>query len=75
MLIITYLKSEYIEKYQLELCSKYDREHDFDVLLVQVEHCRKLRWMCRKHSNDVMGQVEIPGKATIFVARHDCHVV
>ena len=28
-----YLQSEYIEKYQSELCSKYDREYDFDVLL------------------------------------------
>ena len=31
--------------------------------------CRKLRWKCRKHSNDVARQVEIPGKSTVFVAR------
>ena len=24
-------------------------------------HCRKLRWICRKHSNDVARQVETPG--------------
>ena len=27
------LQSEYVEKYQFELCSKYDREYDFDVIL------------------------------------------
>ena len=31
--IIIYLQSECIEKYQFELCSKYDREHGFDVIL------------------------------------------
>ena len=50
-------------KYQL--CSKYDRE---------VVLCRKLRWICRKHSNHVVQQVGTPGKATIFVARHNFHV-
>ena len=30
--IIVYLQSECIEKYQVELCSKYDRKHDFDVI-------------------------------------------
>ena len=30
---ILYLQSECIEKYQFELCSKYDREYDFDVIL------------------------------------------
>ena len=30
-LFIIYLQSECIEKHYLELCSKYDREHDFDV--------------------------------------------
>ena len=24
--------------------------------------CRKLRWICRKHSNDVARQAEIPGE-------------
>ena len=32
-LLIIYLQSECIEKYQIELCSKHDREHDFDVTL------------------------------------------
>ena len=27
-----YLQSECIERYQVELCSTYDREHDFDVI-------------------------------------------
>ena len=31
--IIIYLQTECIEKYQLELCSKYDREYGFDVIL------------------------------------------
>ena len=35
--IIIYLQSDCIEKHQFRLCSKYDREHDFDVIL------------CRKH--------------------------
>ena len=30
---ILYLKSKYIEKYRFELCSKCDREHEFDVIL------------------------------------------
>ena len=30
---IIYLKSKWIEKYQIELCSKYNREHDFDGIL------------------------------------------
>ena len=47
-----YLQSECIEKYQFELFSKYDREHGFDVILQQVVRCHKLRWICRKHSND-----------------------
>ena len=49
------------------LCSKYDREHDFDVILGLVVLCRKLRWICHKHSNDVVRQVEIPGKSTFFL--------
>ena len=71
MTIIVYLQSECIEKYQFELCSKYDREHDFDVILRWVVPCRKLRWICRKHSNAVVWQVETQSKLTIFVARHD----
>ena len=76
-----YLQSEYIEKYQYERCSKYDREHNFDVTLGSVVPSRKLRWICRKNSNDLVRQVEIPGKSTIlscdkfiFVARHNFHV-
>ena len=30
--IIIYPQNECIEKYQSELCSKYDREYDFDVI-------------------------------------------
>ena len=30
---IIYLQSECIEKYQFELCSKYDREYGVDVIL------------------------------------------
>ena len=59
------------KKYQFELCSKHDREHDFDVILRWVVPCRKLRWICRKHSNAVVWQVETQSKLTIFVARHD----
>ena len=29
--ILIYLQSEYIEKYQVELCSKCDREYNFDM--------------------------------------------
>ena len=32
--------------------------------------CRKLRWICRKHANDVARQVETPSKKTTFAARH-----
>ena len=46
---------------------QYDREHDYDVILEEVVPCRKLRWICRKHSNDVVRQIETPGKSTIFV--------
>ena len=37
-------------------------------------YCRKLRWICRKHSDDVARQVETPSKRTIFVARHNFNV-
>ena len=30
---IKYLQNECIEKYQVQLCSKYDRENGFDVIL------------------------------------------
>ena len=30
---IIYLKNECTEEYQFELCSKYDREYGFDVIL------------------------------------------
>ena len=63
-----------IEKYQFELCSKYDKENDLDAILGYVVHCRKPRWICRKHSNDVARQVETPSKSTIFVVRHDFYV-
>ena len=36
--------------------------------------CRTLKWICRKLSNDVARQVEMPVKSTIFVARHNFHV-
>ena len=32
-MLIIYLQSECIEKYQFELCSKYDREYGFDAIL------------------------------------------
>ena len=54
------LQSECIEKYQVELCSRLDREHDFDVILEWVSLCRKPRCICCKHSEDV--------------ARHNFHV-
>ena len=31
--LLLLLQSECIEKYLLELCSKYDREYDFDVII------------------------------------------
>ena len=55
--------------YQVELCSKYDREHDFDVMLGYIVICRKLRWICHKHSNNVVRQVETPGEATLLSCR------
>ena len=36
--IIIYLKNECIEKYQFELCSKYDREYGFDVIHNKEDH-------------------------------------
>ena len=53
---IIYLQSERIEKYRFELCSKYDTEHDFDVILEHAVPCRKLRWICCRRSNDVVRQ-------------------
>ena len=52
-----------------KICSRHDGEHDFDLILGSVVPCRKLRQICRKHSNDVVRQVEVPGKPTIFVVR------
>ena len=56
-------------------------KYDFDIILGQVVLCRKLRWICRKHSNDVARQAETPSKRTIFFARqiyvvprHNFHV-
>ena len=72
-----------IEKRQVELSSEDYREYDFNVILGLIVFCRKLRWMCRKHSKDLARQLETPGKAIIFVARqiypvapwpHDFHV-
>ena len=36
--------------------------------------CRKLRWICRNLLNDVVRQVEVPKKSTIFVAQQICFV-
>ena len=58
---------ECIEKYQFELCSKYDREYSFEVILGKVV-------LCRKHSNDVARQVGTLSKRTIFVARCNFYV-
>ena len=56
----------------LSICSKYDREYDFDIILGQVVLCCKLRWICRKHSNDAARQVETPITMTIYlVSRHN----
>ena len=44
--------------------SKYDREHDIDIILGSVLPCRKLKLMCRKNSNDVVRQVDISCKLT-----------
>ena len=48
-----------------------------DVIIRQVINvpCRKLRWICHKHSDDVARQVETPGKRIIFVARQISFVV
>ena len=69
------------KKYQVVLCSKYDREHNFDVILRLAVPCRRLKWACCKHANDVGRQFETPGKWTIivarqiyFVVRHNFHV-
>ena len=64
------------EKYQFKLCPKYNRERDFDVIIWSVVPCRKLRWICRKRSNDVARQVEIPVsqqfcRATNLFSSHD----
>ena len=55
-------------------CVQNDREYGFDVVLGQVVLCRKLRWICRKRSNDVARQIETTSKRTIFIARHNFHV-
>ena len=47
-----------MEMCQAKLCSKYDRELDFDFILGYVVLCRKLTWICHKHSNNVARQVE-----------------
>ena len=62
------------QKSQVDLSSKYDREHNFDVILGQVVPCREVSWICPMHSNNVALQVEIPSKATIFIACHNFHV-
>ena len=64
-----YLQSECIEKYQFELCSKYDREYRFDAILGKDVLCRKLRLICCKHSNNVARKVETLSKRTIYVVR------
>ena len=55
-IIIIFRKSEYIEKYQFELCAKYDREHNFDIIPGYIIPCCK---------------VETPDKPTIFVGRQN----
>ena len=56
IIIIIYRQSECIDKYQIKLCSKYNREYDFDVILRQVIPWCKLRWMPQT-CNDVVWQV------------------
>ena len=53
----------------MEVCSKYDGEHEFDFILGYVILCLKLRWICREHSNYVVRQVETSCRATISVGR------
>ena len=43
--IIIYRQIECIDKDQIELCSTYVREYDFDVIFGQFVPWRKLRWM------------------------------
>ena len=68
------LRGECFEKYYLVLCTKYDRKHDFDVILGYVVRCGKMTCICRKHSNDVVQQVETPSKSAFSVSRHDFDV-
>ena len=78
--ILIYLHSECIEKDQFELCPKYDRVHAFDVIFGTVIPCRKLRWICRKDSNNTVRQVETSEKTKLYRATcrvevtlcHDC---
>ena len=56
--VIIYLQNESIEMYQFKLCLKCDKEHDFDVIVWLVVPCRKLRWTCLKHRNNVACHVE-----------------
>ena len=59
------VQNEWTEKYQFNLCSKDDREHDFDVVVKYIVARQKLRWTCRNDSNNVSRQVEIPGRSTM----------
>ena len=61
-------------RYDLMETRHYDREHDFHVMLRNVVPCRKLRWICRKHSNDVARQVETPWNSTIWSHDTTCRV-
>ena len=63
----------------LTVCSKYDREHDFDVMILtscsnKLYLFANLRWICHKHSTDVEQQAKEPCKWTIFVAQLNFHV-
>ena len=69
--IIIYLESKCTEKYQFGLCSKYVRAYDFDIILRKLVLCRKLRLICRKHSNDVKRQVVTPTRFVLLHFEHE----
>ena len=69
-------------KRQLELCSKYDRKHDFDVIHGLSRSLSQVYMDVREKSNDVALQVKTPRNSTFLscdkeysVAQHLFHVV
>ena len=58
LILVMYLQSECIEKYQFELGKNMIEKHDFDVIHGLVVLCRKTRCIRRMHSHDVGRQIE-----------------